>query len=786
MAESENTKSTTSGTKKKTKSRRSDTHRSTSGKRTTNSGRKNSGSRKKNSSGKKAAEKESLLDASAAEGEAAEKAALEPASSLPAEDLPQEEEGADDPSLQENAPSGELKEESPAEEPESESSPALPEEEGNAGNDAADRTADAAKSLAAPASFPEEDHAEGPFVDLTGGENPLPDIEENPLPQEGEAEEENSGDRTQEEAQSTDAPAEEKPRKTFRSFWKSLFTPGREEEADLLSESRDAQEEAAEAAESEEVPAEEEKTVDLTADEESSAEIPAQPEAEPSASSQGAAEQEKEEEASAPEEEKTVDLTADEEASDKAPAQPEEEPSAASQSAAEQEKEEEKEEKPSSIKENPEEEKTVDLTQEEPASFSGSLARTIQEAEQGGGEETELLSGAPSPQPSSAGSLAAQAAREEEETEKQPKAEPEPAARADEEEEEEGYHPCHKTWKGKLITFVLYVVLFSVVICGSYLATLEYCTRPIGEDGESLEFDTWRTWILTSDTEYTITTYDMSGGTYMPTSSDSKSSTAIRNLHGAVRLLQEQNPNILLFQEIDKSSTRSGKVDETALLSSMITGYSNVFCPNYHTAYNFFPLHDPQGMLDSGLYAMSQYRISSAERNLLPWTTKFPQKYFAKDACFETLYMTVTSGRTLVLINVDFSEVTGQEWKNQLTRLTTFAAEQYEEGRYVIIAGNFRAEMQDEENGLVAPANASVVLDAESLPSGFRIVVPDNHEELDTDYRHSGAYDGKKRDSIRCGFIVTENVEASSTILDSGFQYSPYNPVLLRFKLTGE
>ncbi len=65
------------------------------------------------------------------------------------------------------------------------------------------------------------------------------------------------------------------------------------------------------------------------------------------------------------------------------------------------------------------------------------------------------------------------------------------------------------------------------------------------------------------------------------------------------------------------------------------------------------------------------------------------------------------------------------------------------------------------------------------------MVVPSNANELYTKIEENKKFTDSAK-WIQDGFIVSDNIEATAQIVDTGFRYSNHNPVELSFKLIEE
>ena len=74
--------------------------------------------------------------------------------------------------------------------------------------------------------------------------------------------------------------------------------------------------------------------------------------------------------------------------------------------------------------------------------------------------------------------------------------------------------------------------------------------------------------------------------------------------------------------------------------------------------------------------------------------------------------------------------------------------------------------------------------DGSMLPKGFSVVAADNLSDVPTCRGDDIPYEkGVTYTTTVDGFIVSDNVSARATNIETGFAYSDHNPVLLEFTL---
>ena len=167
----------------------------------------------------------------------------------------------------------------------------------------------------------------------------------------------------------------------------------------------------------------------------------------------------------------------------------------------------------------------------------------------------------------------------------------------------------------------------------------------------------------------------------------------------------------------------------------------------------------------------------------------FPTKFFDLDRCFAMLRIPVADGHELVLVNSHMSayDAGGGSRARQLAMLGDVLSSERARGNYVIAGGDWNHALCGSLE--LYPSRQQVpdwvaVMDDGDLPQGFSVVRAQNLEEVascrgdDIPYQPGVSYQ-----TTVDGCIVSDNVSATATNVDTGFATSDHNPVALRFSL---
>lgn len=367
-----------------------------------------------------------------------------------------------------------------------------------------------------------------------------------------------------------------------------------------------------------------------------------------------------------------------------------------------------------------------------------------------------------------------------------------------------------------LLRTILALAVVAAAVVGGYAIYLESHYARIPDDelvqtGKAGAEDAARQ--LEPGREYTAATYNIGFGAYTPdytffmdegrmadgtptrgTSSVATSRESVEACtQGDVSSLRDafggEGPDFVLLQEVDVDSDRSHHVNQVKAFEGAFAGYQSVFASNFHSGFLAWPITAPHGRVSSGLLTLSDANVTSATRRSYPVDESFPTKFFDLDRCFAMLRIPVADGHELVLVNSHMSayDAGGGSRARQLAMLGDVLSSERARGNYVIAGGDWNHALCGSLE--LYPSRQQVpdwvaVMDDGDLPQGFSVVRAQNLEEVascrgdDIPYQPGVSYQ-----TTVDGFIVSDNVSATATNVDTGFATSDHNPVALRFSL---
>lgn len=260
------------------------------------------------------------------------------------------------------------------------------------------------------------------------------------------------------------------------------------------------------------------------------------------------------------------------------------------------------------------------------------------------------------------------------------------------------------------------------------------------------------------------------------------------NLDSIVHSLDSTESEIFFIQEVDIESSRSHRIDQSEYFRINYPHFGSVFGINHESEFIPIPLLRPIGKVTSGLMTMSRYNISRAERHNLYNSNSWPMDLFLMDRCFVETRHPVRNGRELVLVNLQLSPYNDREITReiQLRELNSFISNEYLNGNYVIVGGDWSHSLPGTDpldfNAVEAWPGWLKYLPGEFVPEGFSwaidMVTP-TKRSLKEPYMSGITFK-----AVVDGFLVSDNISVEGIYaMDGNFTNSHHNSVTLKMKI---
>lgn len=347
--------------------------------------------------------------------------------------------------------------------------------------------------------------------------------------------------------------------------------------------------------------------------------------------------------------------------------------------------------------------------------------------------------------------------------------------------------------------FIIVIIVYVAYVFLSYSRIEDKQKLTVNSPKEQLEnFDSSN---MSLSKTYKVGTYNVGFGAYLPDYSffmdggkysrcySKESSTSAIN--GAAGLSIEHKPDFMMFQEVDRDSTRSYHVNQEELITDIYKNYYETFAVNYDSAYLFYPFNEPIGASYSGIAVYSKYAMRDSLRRSLPISTGF-SKFLDLDRCYLVNRIDVENGKELVLFNVHLSAYGNSDEirEGQLNMLFGDIKNEIEKGNYIICGGDFNHDLKADEKDSENRESWAYPFPRSKMPKGVEFAMdqldkdilknmPESNRNNDTAY-----IPGKTYVCTLDGFIISDNIEMKNyQIIDTGYAYSDHQPVFMEFKL---
>lgn len=202
---------------------------------------------------------------------------------------------------------------------------------------------------------------------------------------------------------------------------------------------------------------------------------------------------------------------------------------------------------------------------------------------------------------------------------------------------------------------VVLVVLFVLVWAATYHPeaiqkepVVSLPDAPLVTSGQILKIMTWNVqYMAGKNCVFWYDLDDWSGPDERPSPADLENT-----LNAVANVIKDEDPDIILLQEIDDGARRTGYVDQ---LNALLTQLPKAYCCHSSAFYwkaSFVPHHRIMGAVGMKLSTISKYKINEARRHRLAALPKDPitRQFHLKRAILETR-LPMTDGRSLVMLN---------------------------------------------------------------------------------------------------------------------------------------
>jgi len=358
----------------------------------------------------------------------------------------------------------------------------------------------------------------------------------------------------------------------------------------------------------------------------------------------------------------------------------------------------------------------------------------------------------------------------------------------------------HKKKKHRLAKFLFKLLVLVLFLAACFVAALtifEYNPEPTElisiagtssahpKAGETIKLVSWN---IGYGALGDNASFFLDGGSDMMTADEDRLNA---NLSAIAEYLDQERADITLLQEVDKSSTRSYKINESYYILDNTEGaYTATFANNHKVFYVPYPI-PPMGKVNSGLLTVSVYDMNLSNRVSLPNTFTWPMRVVNLKRCLMLNRIPIDgSDKDLIVINLHLEAYADAEGNaEQIKALMKVLDEEYAKGNYVIAGGDFNQTFSDVDLSSY-PQNpnkwAPSIVEVDALGENWNALMDSSVPScrlLDRPYL--GADPSTIQYYVLDGFIVSKNLKVESLHTEQlNFVNSDHNPVVLEVTIT--
>lgn len=265
------------------------------------------------------------------------------------------------------------------------------------------------------------------------------------------------------------------------------------------------------------------------------------------------------------------------------------------------------------------------------------------------------------------------------------------------------------------------------------------------------------------------------GKNYLPPSA----AATRKNIEGISRELSATPSEVILLQETARASLLTRGADSVAAAAKALEGRDNAFSADFATRLLPPPFAARHGLLTS-------VGVGGAERQIVPLPLE-PQYILGMTKRRYHLHVvrlpTPRGGWTVIDVHLSAFDEGANVRLEQLRAVIAFARGEYEQGRRVIIGGDWNYEFHRPGRSTTTEEKYLFWVHPfpyEELPEGWSVAIDRDTPSVRTNERPYVR--GENFTTVIDGFVISPNVRAQSVrTRDLDFQYSDHQPVDARF-----
>jgi len=252
-------------------------------------------------------------------------------------------------------------------------------------------------------------------------------------------------------------------------------------------------------------------------------------------------------------------------------------------------------------------------------------------------------------------------------------------------------------------------------------------STPTLKAGQKVKILSWNVQYMASkDYVFFYDLIDNSG----PDKKPSKKAIA-KTINEVARIIQQEDPDIILLQEVDEGAKRTNKEDQLKRLLGLISKDYGCHCSSFYWKASFVPDPNVMGSVGMKLSTISKYKIKEGTRHQLPLIENMNalvKQFYLKRAILETTFP-VEGSRDLIVMNTHLSAFAqgSNTMEQQVAMLDKMLKARTKQGLSWVIGGDFNLlppgeaykELTDYQKQYYKPETeiASFFKDYQAVPS---------------------------------------------------------------------
>lgn len=250
------------------------------------------------------------------------------------------------------------------------------------------------------------------------------------------------------------------------------------------------------------------------------------------------------------------------------------------------------------------------------------------------------------------------------------------------------------------------------------------------------------------------------------------------------QISQADTMDFYLFQEIDKKSKRSYKVDQFFEIKNILTDFNAYFATNYKVAFVPIPPTRPMGGVLAGIGTYSKPEPYLVNRHSFIGNYTWPKGLFMLDRCYMVQRFKTSNNKELLIINTHNSAYDdGSLRTQQMEKMREFLLSEYKKGNFILVGGDWNQlpPKKGEKGSVEKDKHLTRIRIAEDfMPQGWNWLY---NENIPTNRMLYETYNPETTNTAVIDFyLLSPNLKALGLKnIDLQFKHSDHQPVLLSF-----